>query len=227
MHSHDVVVAAAFAPELEALRARFGAGSVARVGALEVAFREVGVGLVAAAVGARALFDATRPRALVLVGTAGAYPARDLAIGDVVVARRAIVASASEALGAGALVAPMARAHDAEPRLVSGLASLGAPIADVATTLALTTDDALAGRLADATGASLEHLEAFAVAAACASCGVPFAAALGVANVVGARGRDEWRAHHLSASAVAGELVARWLEVGAPGLAERRDVAPR
>ncbi len=67
----------------------------------------------------------------------------------------------------------------------------------------MTTDDAVALALAAATGAQVEHLEAFAVARACADAGVPFGAVFCVANTVGARGRDEWRANHERAAAAA------------------------
>jgi nucleoside phosphorylase len=82
----------------------------------------------------------------------------------------------------------------------------------VATTLAVTVDDAAAARIAQATTAHVEHLEAYGVAAACAARGIPFAAALGVANEVGARGREEWRAHHRAAAAAAVDVVLRCVD---------------
>jgi nucleoside phosphorylase len=89
--------------------------------------------------------------------------------------------------------------------------------ADVATTLAITTDDALANSIAASLRCEVEHLEAFAVAAACLRASVPFAVALGIANRVGSTARDEWRRHHLSAGRAAIDVVASWLERGAPG----------
>jgi nucleoside phosphorylase len=82
----------------------------------------------------------------------------------------------------------------------------------VATTLAITTDDAVAVRAARATTSHVEHLEAYGVAAACAARGVPFAAALGVANYVGARAREEWRAHHRTSASAAVDAVLRCLD---------------
>ena len=87
----------------------------------------------------------------------------------------------------------------------------GARGVDVATTLAITVDDAAAARIASSASVHVEHLEAHGVAAACAARGIPFAAALGVANVVGARARDEWRAHHRSAASAAVDVVLRAL----------------
>ena len=84
----------------------------------------------------------------------------------------------------------------------------------VATTLAITVDDAAAARIAEGAGADVEHLEAHGVAIACAARGVPLAVVLGVANLVGARGRAEWLAHHERAEAAAGKRVLAWLEGG-------------
>jgi nucleoside phosphorylase len=102
--------------------------------------------------------------------------------------------------------------------LADALAASGGRGTDVATTLGVTVDDRAAGELARATGAGAEHMEAYGVAAACAAVGVPFAAALGVANAVGARAREQWRAHHRDASAAASGVVLDWLGRGAPGL---------
>jgi hypothetical protein len=48
--------------------------------------------------------------------------------------------------------------------------------------------------------------------------GVAFAAVLGVSNIVGSAGREQWRANHRAASAAAAGEVMRWLEGGALGL---------
>ena len=57
-------------------------------------------------------------------------------------------------------------------------------------------------------GAALENLEAFSVARAAAAAGVDaVAAVLGIANRVGPRGHQEWRAHHAAASRAACRLV--------------------
>ena len=105
-------------------------------------------------------------------------------------------------------------------RLSASLSSSDGPWPTVACPLAITRSAALARRIATATGALLENLEAFAVARAAAAAGVEFAAVLGVANRVGPVAHDEWRAHHRRASRAACTLVARWLR-GAPGLRPR------
>ncbi|MGO8999782.1 MAG: MYXO-CTERM sorting domain-containing protein [Polyangiaceae bacterium] len=80
----------------------------------------------------------------------------------------------------------------------------------------------LSSRLAESSGAAVEHLEAFAVATSCAAAGVPFAAVLAVANAVGAVGREQWRAHHAAAGRAAASVVERWLVGGASGARNRR-----
>ena len=178
-----MLVLAAFPPELAALDAAFDRATV-------------GVGLVEAALGAARVLRERKPDRVVMVGTVGAYPGSGLAIGEVVVAERVLLASPS-----GALIEAIPQQIDLDRSDPNDLGS-GMGVA-VATTLAVTTDDAVALALAAATGAQVEHLEAFAVARACADAGVPFGAVFGVANTVGARGRDEWRANHERAAAAA------------------------
>jgi nucleoside phosphorylase len=214
---------AAFEPELAALRATLGPRLA--VGDVALTARTVGIGLAAAALGASAQLRAALPRAAVLVGTCGAY-ARDEraapAIGDVV------VASAIRLMDAGAL----SRVSEFPPLLATSCAideRLGAGIAgdrlrrvQVATTLAITVDDA-AAKVVGRAGAEVEHLEAFSVALACADVGVAFAAVLGVANIVGSKAREQWRENHVRAAEAAATEVVRWLQSGAVGLAPVAD----
>ena len=236
----DVLLLAAFHPELAALRPHLAAsadGLAGRIGGLEVAARAVGIGLPAAAVGAAARVATMTPRAVVLVGTCGAYPGRapgeGPAIRDVVIARRVRLVEPAVVEGRAAFPDPMSLVTEASTPISAALAAPASRAggradeasvahADVATTLAVTTDDALATRIARETGCDAEHLEAYAVAVACGAQGVPFAAALGVANVVGARARDEWRVNHRVAADAAIALVLAWLAAGAPGLPASR-----
>jgi nucleoside phosphorylase len=177
----------------------------------------VGIGLVASAAGATAALQDLAPRAVILVGTCGAYAGRGIGVGDVVVGRRVCLASTGVVEGRAAFPDPMLVDADLAGPLSDALTRDGASGADVATTLAITTDDALAARLADHTRCDVEHLEAFAVATACGARGVPLAVVLGVANVVGSGARVEWQENHRAAGDAAGAHVARWLELGAPG----------
>ena len=76
----------------------------------------------------------------------------------------------------------------------------------------------------DGLAADVEHLEAFAFARACATARVPCARALGVANVVGSKGRAEWLAGHVGASEEAADVAWRALAAIATSLATPQNV---
>jgi futalosine hydrolase len=216
----DVLLLAAFVPELAPLRAVLGDAMQGRVGAADVVARVVGIGLPMAAAGAAMQVSEVRPRVVVALGTCGAYQAAaaPLEIGDVAAARRVHLLDVGVVLGATQFPAPMSTVLEAHPVVSDGLERAGAKRADVATTLAITVEDSMAARIAHGPQGvtHVEHLEAFGMAAACAARGVPFAAALGVANTVGGRARDEWRTHHRQAAAAAAAVVLRWLRSGEP-----------
>jgi futalosine hydrolase len=213
----DVLVVAAFAPELEGFEETLGGAATGDPAAPRRVFaRPVGIGLVGAACGATRALEAERPRAVVMTGTCGAYAGSGLSIGDVVVGRCVWLVEPAVVLGQAAFPDPVPVRVEAHAPMAAAFAAAGARAVEVATTLAVTTDDGLAARLA--TCGAVEHLEAFAVASACEAAGVPFAAVLGVANSVGSSGRAEWRAHHAVAGRAACDVVARWILAGAPGL---------
>ena len=216
----DVLVVAAHPPELAGLKPLLGDGLRAKVHDLEVAAEPVGIGLASAAAGTASVVAAHAPRCVVLVGTCGAYEARggDLAIAQVVAAQRIRLASTATVEGRGAFPAPMLIAVDPDALLSRALAGENARYVGMATTLAITTDDALAHRVSVGLECEVEHLEAFAVVASCARLRVPSAVVLGVANRVGGRAREEWLRHHEAAGKAATDVVAGWLRVGASGL---------
>ncbi len=199
------------------MRGLLGEPMRARVGALEVGARVVGIGLPMAAAGTATVRAEVTPRVAVMVGTCGAYVSSPLAMADVVVARRLRFGTPGIAEGLSEFPDPMSIETSAPPGLVDALVRAGGKAADVVTTPAVTVDDPAAERLARWGGAQAEHLEAYGAAVACASRGIPFTAVLGVANAVGSRARDEWRANHRRAAAAAAEVVTRWLQAGAPG----------
>jgi futalosine hydrolase len=212
----DLLVVAAFQPELAALEERLGSGLSSRVGGLDVRACPVGVGLVHAAVGTTLALGTHGPRAVVLVGTCGAYPESGLGIGQVVISRRILLSDPGAAEGRAGFPEVMSRQLSAHGTLAGVMAGSEALLVDVATTMAVTTDDALALSLGH--HGAVEHLEAFAVASACDQAGVPFVAALGVANRVGSTGRTEWRTNHLAAGRAAARLVIARIEAGEPKL---------
>jgi nucleoside phosphorylase len=197
-----VILLAAFPPELEGLEGAFPSDVV-------------GVGMVQSALGAARAAQALGSAAAageplgVLVGTCGAYASSGLAVGEVVEATAHVLADGTALEGRSALVGPLSDRIEASATLGAGRPAL------VATTLGITTDDALADGLALRTGASVEHLEAYAVATAFAAAGVPLAVVLGVANAVGRTGRDEWQRNHRAAARAAVTAVRRALELRA------------
>jgi futalosine hydrolase len=217
----QVLILAAFYPELAPFRTQLGDALTGAIAGLSVAARVAGVGLPAAAAGAMAHMVELQPEAVVLVGTCGAYAGTGLAIGDVVAARRLHLIDLGSLAGQAEFPEPVAVTLDANGPMSEGLTAVCARACSVATTLAITVDDSVAAQIADGVGTDVEHLEAHGVAVACASRGVPFGAALGVANFVGARGRSEWRVHHGFAEAAAVKCVLRWLELGARGMTPR------
>jgi nucleoside phosphorylase len=222
----DILLVAAFHPELAALRPLLGDKLRGRIGSFEVAAKAIGIGLAAAAVGTTSRLETLRPRAVVLLGTCGVYPnaslggvgSRTWTLQDVAVARKIKLVEPAVEEKRAQYPEPMSVVSEADGVMGRAIAGNRARIVDVATTLAITTDDTLASSLAPSTGCQVEHMEAFAVAAACASFGVPFAAALGVANVVGSSAREQWRLHHGVAGDAAVRLVVGWINDGALGL---------
>jgi nucleoside phosphorylase len=212
----DVLVVGAFHPELAPLCPLLGEGLRGTVGSRSVAAQAVGIGLPQATVGATLEISRARPQAVVLVGTCGAYPHTSLALGDVVVARRIALVEPAVAYGAAQFPEPMSVRIEADAAMRDGLIAAGATARDVATTLAVTVDDEVAARIPRELGTEAEHLEAHGVASACRTLGVPFAAVLGVANVVGSHAREQWRANHHAASEAAIRVVTAWIEKLAP-----------
>ena len=156
----------------------------------------LGVGPLRAAAAAARLVEATRPDAVVLVGSAGSYPGGP-AVGEVVSSRLLGWADGASALNQAYVPLPPAPVEGA-PTL---LAHTDVTRATVLTVAAITTEPALIGALAryGEQAWEVEHLEATAVAVACAQAGVPFLALLGIANRVGPNAHEEWKQNRASA----------------------------
>jgi purine-nucleoside phosphorylase len=199
------LVLAAWEPELAPLRRLLRRAPAVKL-------QPVGVGAVDAAVGAARAIAATGARRVIFVGTAGTYDGRG-AVGGAAVAGSLRLVSTALLRGDGYAPAPLVA--DARPTAALGAALRGEaprlPALAVACPLAITRSAALGRRIAAATGAALENLEAFAVARAAAAAGAEFAAVLGVSNRVGPRAHAEWRAHQRAAADAACRAVARFL----------------
>jgi purine-nucleoside phosphorylase len=211
VRSRPLLVLAAWPPELAKLRRRLAGG---RALDRRAELRTIGVGLVAAAVGAARAIAEVRPSAVVLVGTAGAYADAPGAprVGNVAAVERALLVSAAAVTARGYFPAPARTELALDARLCAELRdATDARPAIVGCPLAITSDAALARRIARGTGATLENLEAFAAAEAAANADVPFAAVLGVANVVGPAAHAQWRLNAKAAAAAACDVVWAWL----------------
>ena len=208
-----VLIVSAFAPELAPL-VRWLESPAQRRLRRQVTWQPVGIGAVEAAAGAAAALGRHAPAAFVFVGTAGSYGATP-SLDGVAVARALHLASGSAAAGGSYFPEPMPRRAVTDAALRRALLAAGAGsavAADVATPLGITSSRRLAARLATATAASVENLEAFAVARAAAGAKVPFGAVLGIANRVGPAAHQQWLRHRETATAAACALVAAWLE---------------
>lgn len=219
-----LLVVAAWEPELARLRARLAAGPTPRD--LDVVLDILGVGLVEAAIATTQCVVRHRPDAALLIGTCGAFAGAELALGTVIAGADVRLADATLALGTAALPEPMPSHARFDPAICDALVAAGARSVQIANTLAITTDDQLAARLA-AGGYDVEHLEAFAFARACARVDVPCGAALAIANAVGSGGRAEWLATHARASASAGDLAYEAFGALASALALRSSTTGR
>jgi len=169
--------------------------------------RTVGVGLVTAAHATARLLASLRPRAVVLVGSCGAYDAASVAVGSVIVAEHVVLVDAAAVQGYGAIPGPMNVRAEVDPALLGRFEDCGCVPGVVASTLGITTSDDLARGMAQHGGARFENLEAFAVVEACAAAGVPCAVVLGVTNVVGSKGRAQWQRNHVEVAARVAHLV--------------------
>jgi nucleoside phosphorylase len=204
------LIVSAFEPEIAPLRA-----AAARARGVEMA--TVGIGAIDAGIGAARAIAAARAGRVIFVGTAGVYPRGRLtaAIGTVAVAAELHSVSTAALRGESYLPEPVVAVARTSDRLRAALAACARgpsrPPDPVACPLAITRSAKLGRQIVAATGATLENLEAFAVARAAAAGGIELAVVLGVANRVGPAGHQEWRTHHRAASLAACRLVARFL----------------
>jgi nucleoside phosphorylase len=198
------LVAAAYPPELEGLAA-LCAEPMANG---RVVARAVGVGLVEASAGIERALSELEPTRVVLVGTAGCFAPSGLALGQVVVVKRAhLVAREPEYLPG-----LMRTRADADALFAEAFAkALGAPLVEAASTLGITLTDGEAQRLTAQGPAQIEQLECYAVLAAAQRHKLPATAVLAIANRVGSMGAAEWRQHRAGAERAAMEAVARAL----------------
>lgn len=218
----DVLVLAAHAPEFVGLRPHIGDSLNGMLGNRMVVAKTIGVGLAVAGGATASRIHQLAPRAVILLGSCGIYPNpaeyRPL---DIVVPSRLSLLDPAVAAGKAAFPEPMQTLLDPDPQLSAGLLQAVATRGhgcNVATTMSITTDDAVARAVHAATGIEAENLELFPVALACRAADIPFAAVLGVTNMVGSTGRHDWRQFQRDAAIAAAEVIVAWLRAGASGL---------
>ena len=192
---------AAWPPELTELRRLLKRRPIGK----QVVARAAGVGLVEAAIGATAAIAEVKPDAVMFVGTAGSYPGRrpDLALAGVVAARRLVLWADGVAAGDAYLPPALPTTQETTATLRRIAAAAGVLVADVACPLAIASRPAAVGRAARSLACDVENLEAFAVARAAVTAGLPFAAILGISNAVGPSAHAAWKRNATRAAAAA------------------------
>jgi nucleoside phosphorylase len=157
----------------------------------------------------------------VLLGSCGLYPRRiEFRALTPVIPNGVRLVEPSVLVEQAAFPAPMQLFCETDRALSEGLSQCDPSClrGEVATTLGITTDDALAQQLGSLSACAAENLEAFAVAMACAARNLPFASVLVATNAVGSAGRAQWSQHQRAAAEKGAELLRHWLERGARGL---------
>jgi len=204
----ELLILAAHEPELEPLRRRLAAA-----GRADVPCHPVGVGLVAAAAGTARLLAELQPAAVLLTGSGGLYPdAGPFRAAEVVVGSELRLLDSACLQGQAALPPPLRSELGTDGGRRTELLAAGAARAlAIGTTLGITTDDALAARLARSGRCQVENLETHGVAQACHDAGVPVSVLLGITNLVGSQGRAQWRSHAGAAAEACAEVIVRWV----------------
>ena len=206
----------AWAPELDAFKAALPTLRRDRSRTFSVA--EIGVGLVAAAVGATLAIAKAKPDAVILIGTAGWLKGKDRApmLGTAhVIDKAAIPPDLSNGIHAY-----LPDLIHAELRCDPGLTRLFLqdshhPLS-VVCPLGITKSRVAARNLLRSTNAQLENLEAYAVLLAAQAARIPSTAILGIANHVGPEGHQQWKKYGQQAAAAACDLAVNAF-MGMPG----------
>lgn len=183
--------------------------------------KAVGIGMAAAGPSTARGILAVKPRAVILLGSCGVYPGLpQYRPHDVLVSNRIQLISHAVTAGRSSFPGPMQTTQECDPMLGAGLVTGAGRVflAPLACTLATTIDDGFAAGIQANTGCEAENLEAFAVGQACRASEVPFAAVLGVSNIVGSTGAQDWIQFQRAAVTAAAESIVTWIQRGAQGL---------
>lgn len=175
-----------------------------------------GVGLVDAAIGTTRALYRHAPDEIVFIGTAGAFQGRGVSVGELVIARRAVVLSGDVARGAMRLPSLLASSVNGDEEfarsILSRLSKSGTStsLRTIGSTLGVTEGADLSSTLNSWEGADVENLEAFGVMRACQD-RVRCVVVLSITNVVGPGGGQGWRSNFVNGMRVAYGSVRRAL----------------
>ncbi len=208
-----VLIVAAWEPELARLHQRLASSPAARV---NVTLATVGVGSVEAGIGTTRAIADTRPAAVVLVGTAGAYSGMKpiLRVGSVALVDVVRLASSAVCRDQAYYPPPLRDRVDLGGALsmAIGDASGESIISQAVCPLGITKGPEVAQLFSQDLG-RIENLEAFGVVRAAELHGLPSAVVVGISNRVGPRAHREWLAHGKAAAGHACDAVFAWLRV--------------
>lgn len=216
----DLLVLAAHPAELAPLRQVLGGADAGVYRKVRLGTATVGVGLWQAAAGTAEALQAWDCRAAVLVGSYGFLPGTGAKVLDVLVPAQVRLLDVNLLRGCSALPDFVPTVARLDGGLTADLqeSAPGALTGDLGTSLAITTEDALAAELAQLgqlTSPCLgENLEALAVAHACSTAGVPLGAVLVATNEVGSQGRTQWLMHHGQAAELTAAILRTFCERG-------------
>jgi hypothetical protein len=172
-----------------------------------------GVGLVDAGIGAARLIDGYDPAIVLFAGTCGAHRSSDgLSVGDLTLVSEAGIGSGDLSRGTMRVptLLPSTVTIDRElnERLLPYLGSGNTPQpVRCSCTLGVTEDDGLAEELSRYDRSEVENLELFSVLRAAGD--RPAAAVMGITNIVGRNGGEQWRANFRSMMKLVGDMLAR------------------
>ena len=190
----QILIAAAFGPELEPISRAIGLGNCFKTIA-------VGVGLVESAANTGFLLSMNQgrpPAGLVFVGSCGAND-KTIPLGSVVIASEARLSDETLAHGSGYIPELCTSRVGANQRLSECLQNhvkepfLHEPLYS---SLAITRNESVAQSHRRYSNARLENLELFGVAIACRNQSIPWAALSIVTNHTWERGHLEWKENH-------------------------------
>jgi nucleoside phosphorylase len=217
----DLLLVAAHTPDLAGMRAFLGEKLDGQMRGLTIKTKVLGFGMAVAAASCARGVQALSPRAVVMLGTCAVFPGLpQYRPYDVLLPTKVQLTDATVLSRRAAFPDPMQTSVESHALLRAAIhasAPRAAP-APMTSMVAPITDDALAQGLHGATGCDADNGELFGVAAACMAANVPFAAALGVSNLVGSTGRHDWAQFQREAVTQAGQAVGTWLHNGAQGL---------